>query len=55
MNPNEIPSEPVEEKEPRTPWQRHLRTYIGFALTGLLVFWLIQPLRSSVSPSASCS
>jgi ATP-dependent Zn protease len=42
LNPNESPSEPGEEKEPRAPWQRHLRTYIGYALTGLLVFWLVQ-------------
>jgi cell division protease FtsH len=42
MNPNESPSESGEEKRPRAPWQRHLRTYIGYALTGLLVFWLVQ-------------
>jgi cell division protease FtsH len=42
MKANETPSEPGEDKQPRAPWQRRLRTYIGYALTGLLVFWLYE-------------
>jgi cell division protease FtsH len=42
MKPNETPSEPNQDDKPRAPWQRWLRTYIGYALTGLLALWLFQ-------------
>lgn len=31
-----------EEKKPREQWQKQIRTYISYALTGLLIIWLLQ-------------
>lgn len=34
--------DPNDDKKQRNQWQRQMRTYVGYAISGLLIMWLVQ-------------